>query len=287
MDPTGIEKNQLPKYEHVLGYLFGHVFRNGSLRSSRLASRFPEDFIRKLDEVLVAARDSLHTPIVIVERNPGISPLAMDALLGYFEKFDKPLEELLPKYPEDSDAATSFKRIFSRINKYLAPDTRPFGSVDMRVFALAILVVNWMRGHPLARLISDRENRYPSEPLPKLIRDSMDDVERVARFLAPKYVSCYTDILRHFLVSSGRGDLANLLPDLTLWLEFGASQQTQLSLMSLGLSRTSAIFLSDFIPDDSLDEEGCIRWLRETNLKSLDLPRLVIQEAERVKGAAS
>jgi len=286
-DTAAVEKKLLPKYEHVLGYLFGHVFRHGSLRNSRLAARFPDHLVSKLDEVLITAKDTLRIPKRIVERNPGVSPLYMDSLLKYFETYDKQVEELFPKYPEETDASVSLVRVFMRINKYLAPTITPFGGSRKRVFALSILVVNWMRGHPLARLISKREELHPNEPLPKIIRESMDDVERVARFLAPKYVSCYTDILRYYLITSGRTELIDRLPDLTLYLEFGASQQTQLSLMSLGLSRTSAILMSDFIPRDDLDQEACLEWIQETDLGALELPSLVVQEAERLKTFAN
>jgi hypothetical protein len=286
-DTAAVEKKLLPKYEHVLSYLFGHVLRHGSLRNSRLAARYADQLVHQLDEVLIAAKNGLRIPQDIVEHNPGISPLGMDTLLKYFEDYKKPVEELFPKYPEEDDAAKSLVRVFARINKYLAPATAPFGGAAKRVMALAILVVAWMRGHPLARLISKREELHPNDPLPKIIRESMDDVERVARFLAPKYVACYTDILRHYLITSGRTEMAGILPDLTLWLEFGASQQTQLSLMSLGLSRTSAILLSDFIPHDNLDQQACLEWINETDLGALDLPGLVVQEAQRLKKPAN
>ena len=69
-----------------------------------------------------------------------------------------------------------------------------------------------------------------------------------------------------------------------LMLSFGASAQTQLSLMSLGLSRTSAILISELIADDKLDEEACLRWLEDRDLAILDLPVLVVQEIMRLRG---
>jgi hypothetical protein len=55
-------------------------------------------------------------------------------------------------------------------------------------------------------------------------------------------------------------------------------------LMSLGLSRTSAIMISELIADDKLDEEACLRWLEDRDLEMLDLPSLVVQEIRRLRG---
>ncbi len=58
-----------------------------------------------------------------------------------------------------------------------------------RQFALALLITNWMRGFPLARLIANRiiylKRKNRECKLPKEIRDVMHDVEQVARFKPP------------------------------------------------------------------------------------------------------
>ena len=214
----------------------------------------------------------------------------MDDLLGYFATYKKSVDELLPRFPEEDDAARSLIRIFSRINRFLAPDSHPFASNQGVTTAFAILVVNWMRGDPLALLISKRERRE-QERLPEgddvviapIIRSTMEEVEKIARFLAPKYVSCYIDLLRHFLTSTGRADVAARVPDLSLSLKFGAYKQTQLSLMSMGFSRAGAMFISDLIPQADLDEAACGRWLLAHDLGSLNLPAAIVREAERHK----
>ncbi|PJA31880.1 MAG: hypothetical protein CO187_06990 [Zetaproteobacteria bacterium CG_4_9_14_3_um_filter_53_7] len=106
----------------------------------------------------------------------------------------------------------------------------------------------------------------------------MKEVEEFARFKAPKYLACYTDVLRHYLFQIDRLDLADELIDLNILLEFGVSQQTQISLLALGLSRTSAIETSELISADSLNETHCLQWLQENELETLDLPEIVKRE---------
>ena len=115
-----------------------------------------------------------------------------------------------------------------------------------------------------------------------LIRLVMSEVEEFARFKAPKYLACYSDLLRHHLEEIDRGDLAEELIDLNILLEFGVSQQTQISLLSLGLSRTSAIELSDIISADNFDENDCINWLAVNEWRAMDLPVIVIREVDSI-----
>jgi hypothetical protein len=108
----------------------------------------------------------------------------------------------------------------------------------------------------------------------------MRDIEEYVRFKFAKYSSCYIDILRHFLASNGLNELINNIPDLHIWLEFGVSQKTQLSLISLGLSRQTSISLSNFIAQDSLNKEECLLWLANNDLSSLQLSPIMISEID-------
>ena len=111
-----------------------------------------------------------------------------------------------------------------------------------------------------------------------LIRNTMNDVEEIARFQAPKYFACYADLITVYLESIDRHDLVERLFEINILLEFGVSVSTQLSLMGLGLSRSSGIALSELITDDSLDEAGCLNWLEEQNWMTEDMPALIKRE---------
>jgi hypothetical protein len=146
---------------------------------------------------------------------------------------------------------------------------------------LALLIVNWMSGYPLARIISNREKFYrdkESFDLQTLIRGTMKDVEEIARFQAPKYLACYGDLLRVYFEQIDRQDLLEQLLEMNILLEFGVSQTTQLSLMGIGLSRSSAIAVSEFIADDSLNKADCLKWLKENDWMTKSMPELIKRE---------
>ena len=154
------------------------------------------------------------------------------------------------------------------------------------MFQCALLTVNWMRGYPLSRMITSwigylernsREYQVATE-----IRKTMEDVEQVARYLAPKYLSCYLDLVTHHLQEAGETGLLERIPDVSLLLEFGVSQQTQMSLMSLGLSRTTTITVSDLIARDDLTIEEAVKWIAGQDWDSIELPRLAKREVEKI-----
>jgi hypothetical protein len=275
---------QSPNLEYVFSYLVATYIQNGNIAQSLWSKRYNKNFIEILDTKIATVVRLLRIPHEIVLRNPGISPIAMDELLEYFEertnKRGEAIEELIPMPPESEEAVDEYAKILHRINSHLS--NYAFGMGNSRVRQLALLITNWMRGFPLARLISNRESFYRERGdaivLPTLIRSTMDDVEEMARFKAPKFLSCYIDVLKIHLVNSNREDLLERILDLNLLLEFGVSQQTQLSLMGLGLSRASAVTVSEFIAKDNLNEAESLDWLRNNNWITEDMPEIVKRE---------
>jgi hypothetical protein len=271
-----------PNLEYVFSYLVSSYLRNGDITSTSWSHRFPSEQIKMLNDKIGALVVNLKTSKEIILRNPGISPIAMDNLLAYFHdrtvNRKESVEELIPVPPESENALNEYAKILYRINKYLGD---VFGR-GKRTLQLALLIVNWMNGYPLARIISSRQSYYEKNNIPKglpaLIRDTMKDVEECARFQAPKYLACYVDLLRIYLEGIERKDLVERLLSMNILLEFGVSQKTQLSLIGLGLSRSSAITLSEFITADSLDESECLQWLNENDWMTKDMPVLIKRE---------
>ena len=115
-------------------------------------------------------------------------------------------------------------------------------------------------------------------------------VEQTARFLAPKYVAAYMDVLAFHLKTIERSDLIGDDLDYEVMLEFGLSTRTLVSLMELGLSRMSAVELYEKIAKDDLDQKGVRAWVAEygPQLEALEVPTLIIREIRaRVGGWAT
>jgi hypothetical protein len=120
----------------------------------------------------------------------------------------------------------------------------------------------------------------------KIIRDTLQVIEEAVRFQTIRLFGCYNAILEFALSEVGATELTKQIPDVALFLEIGASNQTMVSLISLGLSRTVSIKLngsrSEFDPELNLEE--ALEWLRaqSDNLESLGLSELQTSEVKEI-----
>ena len=267
--------------ESAFVYVLGEHLRHGGLSDSPKMANLDPVFIERLQQVCADAYATVELPVELISRNPGVSPLAQQNLLNYFRGKDD-IEESVPADPASTDARESYMRVIGITSRYLSGDS------EFLNYPRAILVVNWMRGFPLARLIADAWKYYEpkGEKLAAIIRRTMSEIEEYARFRFAKYSSCYVDVLRFHLGQINRTDLITDIPRLNIWLEFGTSIVTQLSLIGLGLSRTSAIELSRLIPEDSLEMDAALQRLREMNLEGTNLSPVIVSEVRRMIGAA-
>ena len=159
---------------------------------------------------------------------------------------------------------------------------------DKAIGLYALVVVEWMRGLSLATIIRKRieyhQRRGQTPKLSLVIRSTMELIEQIARFRAPKYVSSYIDVLNVFLREIGREPSGETDLNIALAMEFGVSSKTLISLMELGLSRMSAVALFEKIADDTLTRDQCVAWVQEHNgqLDGLDIPAIIVRELRQV-----
>ena len=204
-------------------------------------------------------------PRDLIFRNPGVLPKSMMQLREYFQGLTREdFAEHIPVLPESEDAVARYKKILEFINTHLRANfASPGTGGEKRLWQLAFLTVDWMRGRPLSLLIRKREELSgpgsgTGDKLSAIIRAVMGDVEEYARFKIPRFLRCYLGVLTVHANEANLGDLVQDLPDLELWLELGVSVKTALSLMELGLSRTSAVELFDLIDQHRNDHLRCI-----------------------------
>jgi len=297
--------NRNPFYDQLLSYLFFRTIMFGDIGDTRVFDRLTEAEKRKLKTTLNTIVENLTLPVEVINRNPGISPFDMMSLLEYFQtKDDSEITSLLPADPLSDGAVDSFLKIFTRITQHLGSPSLGSGASS---FGNALLVVNWMRGWPLARLIAAQINYDASQvakknekrdtisdeeraetpvakitPKRTIIRETMAKVEKIARYEAPKFLHCYLDILNTHLTNIDRLDLKDDISETWMFLEFGVSKRTELSLMSLGISRSSVMVLSNRIKSSELDEEAAYNWFLSEDWRAYGFSELVTAEIEKM-----
>lgn len=271
-----------PFLEYALGFFIQEYLRDGKIKIRGIED---EQLIQKLQVAVATVIQESEIPEDIMIRNPGISPYAQRALLDYFSTH-KNFARLIPCSPKKTNAVDDYYvPLITRVFKYLS------GEHLSRVFPMALLVVNWTGGAPLAAIIGKNirywRKKKPDKKVATIIRDTMSDIEDFARFKFSKYSSCYLDLLRHFLKSRGEDELLQSIPNLHMWLEFGASEETQLSLLTLGFSRTAAIQISEIIGQENFTLDKCIDWVRNFHFANTNLAETIQEEIKLIQDSIS
>jgi superfamily II DNA/RNA helicase len=268
------------KFEQVSAYLLTTFMRLGTISAASLAKRHDTALLAKLDQALGALAAQIEIDVDLAVRHPGVSAVGLQRLLDAFRAYARDIENLLPAEVASNDSYDRFIAIMERINEHLFPAFVPAS----RIRLYALIVVKWLKGYSLARIIRDsiewHQDAGRSFRLPELIRGTMELVEQIARFKAPKYLSAYMDVLNFYLREIGREDLIDEGLDIGTKLEFGVSSTTLLSLMELGLSRMSAVALYEKIARDDLNKEGCVAWIAERvgQFQAMDIPAIIVRE---------
>ena len=237
-------------------------------------------FYNELMTELYSIQSKITLPSSIIKKNPGISPLAQQKLYNFFTEHIDEIDTLIPVYPNDTNAFEEYKNLIDIIGRtisYYPPQLNA---------SRAILLINWMSGKPLSYLIrksyeSYKRNHY-NKKLPAVIREVMENVESFVRYQFAKDSSCYIDILRYVLEINNKQELMESIPQLNLWLEFGVSQKTHLSLLALGLSRNTVLELTKYIISTKKSKDECLEWLRSLDLDELELSPIIIDDIKKV-----
>lgn len=272
------------EFEQVAAYLLATNMRLGTIMAAPLSKRHDAEALAKLDKALARLVAKIDIDVELAARHSGVSPMGLQRLLEAFRAYTGDVENLLPAEVASFDSYDRFVAIMGRINTHLFP---AFGPEKVnRLYA--VVVVNWLKGLSLAAMIRKsiewhNEARRPFR-LPALIRDTMDLVEQIARFKAPKYFSAYMDVLHMHLREIKREDLIDHDLDIGTQLEFGVSSRTLLSLMELGLSRMTAVALYEKIALDNLTQQQCRQWVEERRdrLDAMDIPLIIVREVREL-----
>lgn len=269
-----------PQLDYSYTYFLSAFFQYGTISNSPLIKLYGEEFCQLIDSAFDDALKNVEIPSSLLSKNQGVNPIAQQKLLDYFRNSNKSIEELVPPYPENDDAQDKYMHIIGRISKYITGESHKLN------MSRSILVTEWMRGYGLARIINDNikwnKDHDTNKKLATIIRDTMREIEEFARFKFLKYTTCYLDVLKYYFECTNNSEAINQIPQISLWLEFGASKSTQISLMSMGFTRTAALELSDLMVADDYDKAKCINWFNKNDVHSMDISPTILQEVDKI-----
>lgn len=264
-----------PELESTFSWLSGRFLAHGTL-SGLTGVALESTAVGVLNEAVSASVARVTLPTALIKRHAGISPLSMQRL------FDAVLEHGHPEVltlvpPASDDAVAEYDVALTYVSEYLGGSFTP----EMRRKSLANLIVNWMRGLPMGRIIDGkakwrRENGITFN-YPTLIRKTMEDVEDIARFEAPRYLACFADIVAAAASQLGR-EIQPQVEDIEMMLELGVPRVTDMSFIAAGLSRATSREIVLYTPDPSMTPAACIEWIKNVDPEQLDIPAFAVRE---------
>lgn len=264
----------------------GKAFSEFTLRDVKLSEsvRVPADLhaaMVPIETRLEALRSRLKVPEAVCSSNAVISPTLLNDL---WERFERGVtSQMIPVDPFQSGAIEHFRTIFHIISEVF------IGTDNNSWKYFATLGYHWVMGDSLKELIDNRLKYYKvaadRKPVNRAIRELLDDIEQTLRFTYVKYLKAYADVLRAFLVKQGKPDAAEKLAPWDLYVEFGARDKVLLMLMSIGVSRSTAIAVRKAITSGpEISREECWQKLTSLPLKVLNIPSVCKVEIRQLTG---
>ncbi len=226
-------------------------------------------------------------PHELLMQNPNISAYRQQEMVDYMKKRigEEGILYLVPPHPMKQWEAikNDYVKLFVRLGQHFKKVKNTSG------FAIdAMLALRWMRGTSYSELLQDQINYQKEKKKNPNVnteaRTLFKKIDSKLRFEYVKFTKCYNDLLKYVIEETRTTEEIPVLPPLHLYLELGACSGTTISLIGLGMSRTSAALLSGFIIKTSLDEAEVQQWLKKTNLVALGVPDTVISEVNRIIG---
>lgn len=289
---TDPEKNANRGIEEVASYIYDLASSKGGIeRELALLPKIDSEMENKLISAVNEISEQVSIPDEIIKLNVGVSPVRQQALFDFLLSKENIDEWLLPRNLSNT---AKFHFIVTHILEVLDSPAMDKDSLESYGWVFTIPAISWMQGVSLNRMISKhidykRRTKYQgkelnSKQINSVIRGFFGDIETNVRFKLVKYINCYNNLLTEVCRVKNEVKLMELIPvHLPLFLEAGVSNPIQLDLVSLGLSRITAIEISDLFRNAEYTESYDLLPLLERVVAEKErLPLACLEEIKRV-----
>jgi hypothetical protein len=270
--------------EHALASIYADNVLYDQQLKSIVTDESLRDQVARIDKIFAELKEKQTLSDDTFLRNLYVHPQRLEDL-AIFLREQEDIFQWLPLIPFADPGAARLTKIFQALEETLIK------SSSLRYKYFGFLGSRWMQGISLRELITDRleyrnipdkEKEVNSE-----IADLFEEIEKTLRFVYVKYMGIYTQILKTILLERGMEAQAEKVLPIHVFLEFGAATPTLINLMSIGVSRTSALLLKSAASlNDDLDAARCKVYIESVNLTRATLPAICKSEIRRLRGRA-
>jgi len=259
-------------------------YQNQSLKQTFQQFSLDNEKQQRLQAALEQAAKSVSIPEEILAKNPTISPRRQQKLFDYLysEIEQKRSNALITASPKTSGSYDSYSRILKLCQEYI---------LDMHNDSaryIALLCQKWASGKSMPKIINETIKYYEetavSKELDTIIRETLKTIETEVRFQAVRLFNCYNTLLAYAFEKNNLEKLSEHISSVPAYLELGACDATAINLMSLGLSRHTALkLMKDLFRKSDLDLQATTDQLKSLNIENSDFPKFCIEEVKRIQ----
>lgn len=246
-------------------------------------SRLTDESIEKIKSVLEEIDEKLSLDSSIILNNLSVSPYRQQEMFDYLvaKIKKKKVNDIIPMHPlkDGKQSYTSLLRLMKRIHNQF----EHLPKENNQHIYFATIALKWMRGNHMSEMVTDALKRSSSKNVSSAIRSVMEDIDNKLRFKYVKYITCYNDILIAALIKTNNEDLISAIPNIPLYLELGASAETMINFMELGLSRTTSKVLLDHIKKQNMSLQEVKDYINSMDLENFIISPICIKEIRGVK----
>lgn len=226
---------------------------------------------------------SITLPQEILDSHSSLRP---DHLQNLYDKLFSAI------YTEEFSLINPFlKGGYDRMRNAIDIISEIFGWAENQKFRNAVVYIahQWATGTAISKLIKDRVNyakrENESTNTSVVIRGLLKLIETEIRFKLVKYFSAFEDIIKQCLIEKGFSESDAKQAPYHTFLEFGSCSPVELSLMSLGFSRFTALRLKDAVNWTGAEEiEDYLLLLSRSNISNLKMPKICLKELNDILG---
>lgn len=215
---------------------------------------------RKLIREINILRNNIKIPDPILNLNPTIGIIQQNNFYEYLYLIND-IKQLCPAWPID-------RNFFDYLLNTLLPLLleHKFIQLDkidnehyrhLYYYKICKIADGWVKGKSIKDIIHSYSLRRPdkakdSSEIDKIVIDIIGLIENVIRFKLANAVKCFHDI--YSFVAEEKDIALDDIPDIYSSLEIGASHKSMVTLISLGLSRQTAIEIFKLMPHIDIDD---------------------------------
>lgn len=240
------------------GFIFDYISsqHTDNFYKSTKINTYIEESVEKYKEI---------EPLLI--KLMGIKPQYIQKVWDILKLDDKNIEEYIIPHPYKENFEKIYIKALKIINENIIPNKLYVRNQGL-IRTLSVSS-KWIKGKQMKEIIFHKFKNFKDEDkVTETVSSQVDYLNSNIRYLLVKGVYAYQEILKEYLLQTNREKMIEKIPNIPMYLEFGACDEIVLELISLGLMRELAIDINRKL---KIDKDDIISSLKLVSIEELNL----------------